>query len=213
MAEVMETVHNMVPEGKINAGLTLGIIGTALGGLLTLGAMNSCNGNNKGGGLLGGLFGGNNCGCGNDQVTLSQEELYLERKQCADNLATTARYYEGEIAGQKALTDAFFAAYQRDIQNSFDLYKFGRDSHDALSKRIEEVDKKVDVMAAIRPYQDALINTKIDNVALIADFNLARRTCRMITGELVLPSTPTVTGYASYNPCNFNQSTTSSGNS
>mgnify|MGYP003507791171 FL=1 len=24
----------------------------------------------------------------------------------------------------------------------------------------------------------------------------------MITGELVLPSTPTVTGYASYNPCN-----------
>ena len=63
-------------------------------------------------------------------------------------------------------------------------------------------DKKVDMMAAVRPYQDALINAKIDNVALVGDFNLARRTCKMITGELVLPSTPTVTGYASYNPCN-----------
>lgn len=26
-------------------------------------------------------------------------------------------------------------------------------------------------------------------------------TCRMISGEVVLPNTPTVTGYASYNPC------------
>ena len=56
-------------------------------------------------------------------------------------------------------------------------------------------------MAAIRPYQDALLNAKIEQNALIADFNLSRRTCRMITGELVLPSTPTVTGYASYSPC------------
>jgi hypothetical protein len=60
----------------------------------------------------------------------------------------------------------------------------------------------LDVMSAIRPYQDALINAKIDNVAMVGDFNLARRTCRMIQGELVLPSTPTVTGYASYSPCN-----------
>lgn len=212
MAEMMENGHNMVPEGKINAALTTGIIGTALGGLLALGAMsNNCCGNNKnGGGLLGGLFGNNNCGC--DQVTMSHEDLYLERKLNADYLSTTVQYYEGKIDGQKALTDAFFAAYQRDVQNSFDLYKYSRDSHDSLSKRIDEVDKKVDVMSAIRPYQDALINAKIDNTALIADFNLARRTCRMITGELVLPSTPTVTGYPSYNPCNFNTATNATGN-
>ena len=67
-----------------------------------------------------------------------------------------------------------------------------------MIEKINDVEKKVDVMAAIRPYQDALINAKIDNVALVGDFNLARKTCRMITGELVLPSTPTVTGYASY---------------
>jgi hypothetical protein len=62
------------------------------------------------------------------------------------------------------------------------------------------------MMAAIRPYQDALINAKIDNVALVGDFNLARRTCRMISGEVVLPSTPVITGYGSYSPCNCNPS-------
>jgi hypothetical protein len=56
-------------------------------------------------------------------------------------------------------------------------------------------------MAAIRPYQDALINAKIDNVAANANFNLEKRTCKMISGQLVLPSTPTVTGYGSYFPC------------
>jgi hypothetical protein len=81
------------------------------------------------------------------------------------------------------------------------LYKGQRDDKDALIAKINDVEKKVDVMSAIRPYQDALINAKIDNVALVGDFNLARRTCRMIAGELVLPSTPTVTGYPSFTPC------------
>ena len=47
----------------------------------------------------------------------------------------------------------------------------------------------------------------IRRVAEHADFNLFRRTCRMITGELVLPNTPTVTGYPSYNPCRVDNST------
>ena len=81
------------------------------------------------------------------------------------------------------------------------MYKGQRDDKDALIAKINDVEKKVDVMSAIRPYQDALINAKIDNVALVGDFNLARRTCRMIAGELVLPSTPTVTGYPSFTPC------------
>lgn len=56
-------------------------------------------------------------------------------------------------------------------------------------------------MAAIRPYQDALIDNKIEKAELMAQYNLDRRTCRMITGQLVLPSTPTVTGYGSYCYC------------
>lgn len=70
-----------------------------------------------------------------------------------------------------------------------------------------ELEKQVAVLIATRPYQDALIQSDIRRVAEHADFNLFRRTCRMITGELVLPNTPTVTGYPSYNPCRVDNST------
>ena len=99
---------------------------------------------------------------------------------------------------QDALQKDFAEAYNRDVDNSFGLYTYSRDSTDIQMNKINEVDKKVDVMAAIRPYQDALINAKIDNTALLGDFNLQKRTCRMIQGQLVLPSTPVVSGYGSY---------------
>ena len=186
------------------------IIGTALGGLLSLKS-----------GLFNGILGG--CGCQNE-CGVPHGELYNERKENEDYVELTKKFYEGVIASQADVNKKFFDLYKMNVDNSFGLYKNNvdtsfalykgqRDTKDELIAKINEVDKKVDMMAAVRPYQDALINAKIDNVALVGDFNLARRTCRMITGELVLPSTPTVTGYASYNPCNFNQSTTSSGNS
>ena len=57
------------------------------------------------------------------------------------------------------------------------------------------------VGSAIRPYQDKLLQCEIEK-AFTASVNYTdRRTSRMITGELVLPNTPTVTGYPSYNPC------------
>jgi hypothetical protein len=184
------------------------IIGTSLAGLLALGG-------NNGQGLLGNLLGGNNGSkCPNNQngnYVMTEEELYLERKQNQNYIDTTKQYYQGVIDFNKTLTDSFFAAYERDVKNSFDLYKLNRDTKDELSRRIEDIDKKVDIMAAVRPYQDALINSKIDCNAMIADFNLSRRTCRMIQGELVLPSTPTVTGYASYNSCACNQTPTQTG--
>lgn len=194
MAEIIENKmdHRDIPSmSKANAGLTLGIIGTALGALNSLG-----NGN----GLLGGLFCGGSGYCSKNSG-ITNEELYIERTQAAEYLATTKQYYEGMIQNNKALTDAFFDSYKRDVDNSFMLYKSQRDADDALAKKIDEVDKKVDIMAAIRPYQDALINAKIDTVACNANFNLEKRTCKMITGQLVLPSTPTVTGYGSYFPC------------
>lgn len=232
MAEIIEnsTQHVNTHNGKINAALTTGIIGTSLGGLLALGALG------KGSGLFG--FGGNQpqgqqmpmpqggCMNANEAYVMDKEELYLERQAAENKLAATTQFYQGMVEFNKTLSDNFFAAYERDVKNSFDLYKLGRDQKDELTKKIDEVDKKVDVMAAIRPYQDALINAridgmaavrpyqdalinaKIDNNALLTDYNIFRATCRTICGELVLPSTPTVTGYASYNPCACSTSTT-----
>lgn len=71
---------------------------------------------------------------------------------------------------------------------------------DFTNARVSELEKEVAVLRATRPYQDALIQAAITRVAEQADFNLFRRTCRMITGEVVLPNTPTVTGYPAYNP-------------
>jgi hypothetical protein len=184
--EVMEQ-DVFASKGKANAGLTLGIIGTALGGLIGLKD-----------GVFNGIFGGTT----DKDAGVPHGERYNERKEQEDYIALTKQYYESVIANQSNVNQKFFDLYKMNVDNSFGLYKGQRDSKDELAAKINEVDKKVDMMAAVRPYQDALINCKIDNVALVSDFNLARRTCRMITGELVLPSTPTVTGYASYSPCN-----------
>ena len=200
MAEVMDgtCMHDKyASKAKGNAGLTLGIIGTSLAGLMALGG----NG-------IGNLL------CGKQECPgVPHGELYNERKEQEDFVALTKEYYEGQIATNakidknffdlyKMNVDASFGLYKNHVDDSFRLYKGQRDQADAIMAKIADVEKKVDVMAAVRPYQDALINCKIDNVAQVSDFNLARRTCRMITGELVLPSTPTVTGYASYSPCN-----------
>lgn len=208
MAEVMEQEY--ATKAKANAALATGIIGTSLAGLLAL---------NRPGGLCGILGGGMGAGYAGEVAGMPQGWLYNERKECQDYIDLTKQFYEGQIADQKELNDKFFSLYKMNVDNSFSLYKNHvddsfrlykgqRDNKDELLAKINEVDKKVDMMAAIRPYQDALINCKIDNVALVSDFNLARRTCRMITGELVLPSTPTVTGYPSYSPCNCNATTT-----
>ena len=214
------TKTNGASNAKVNAALTTGIIGTSLSGLLALGALG------KGAGLLGGNQATTNTNCGCNQPVVMNEcgcnwgypgflgvnvpygGLYNERKECQDYIDITKQYYEGQIATSKQIdrnffdlykmnVDSSFGLYKNHVDDSFTLYKGQRDDKDALLARINEVDKKVDIMAAIRPYQDALINAKIDNTALVADFNLARRTCRMIQGELVLPSTPTVTGYPS----------------
>ena len=201
MAEVMEnTCHHdkYATKAKANAGLTTGIIGTSLAGLMALGVIG------KGTGILGG---------GDPCPGVPHGELYNERKEQEDYVTLTKQYYEAQIATNEKIDKNFFDLYKMNVDNSFGLYKnhvddsFAlykgqRDQADVLMAKIADVEKKVDIMGAVRPYQDALINAKIDNVALVGDFNLARRTCRMITGELVLPSTPTVTGYPSYSPCN-----------
>lgn len=196
--------------------------GTALGigiGALALSLLsNNCNGN----GLLGNVLGCNN----NAAAAQIAESQYVERKGCADYLAITEKFYQGQLADQAArfadrqtLNKEFFDLYAftrngfdaitaKHNEDAFNLYKAGRDNKDALSAEIGELKTELAVLKATRPYQDALIQCDIRRVAEHADFNLWRRTCRMIQGEVVLPSTPTVTGYPSYNPCVQNTSST-----
>lgn len=146
-------------------------------------------------------------------------EQYLERKQCADHVQFVNDMWRTSYAQQnqrfedrQTINQEMFGIYSAmrngfDVinaaanKNAFDLYKYSRDNKDELMGQIGEMKTELAVLKATRPYQDALIQRDIRRVAEHADFNLWRRTCRMISGEVVLPNTPTVTGYASYNPC------------
>lgn len=107
----------------------------------------------------------------------------------------------------KSTRDGFDIINAKHNQDAFNLYKYSRDSKDELAGEIGALRTEVAVLKATRPYQDALIQCDIRRVAEHADFNLWRRTCRMITGEVVLPNTPVVTGYGSYNTCCCNRAT------
>lgn len=200
-------------EGKGNAALTLGIIGTALG----VGALWGRGGFGFGGNmpenvnintLGGGVSGG--------RVAPTAFEAYSH--ECEDVLALT-----NEIWGLKVNTqNQMYAHRETDVREKhelwrsqidadFGLYKNQRDMFDALNEKygnkFNELDKKVAVLEATRPYQDKLIQCEIER-AFTASINYTdRKTCNVIRGQLVLPSTPTVTGYGSYNPCTVQAST------
>ena len=67
-------------KGRTNAGLTLGIIGTALAALNNGGGDGCCCGGNNGGGILGGLFG--NRGVMVDVAVLYKKHNKLKLWQC-----------------------------------------------------------------------------------------------------------------------------------
>jgi hypothetical protein len=166
-------------KGVAGAGLGLGIAGTALWLLQ--------------GGLGGGLF-------GNRMGTAGVEKE--DKCELINGMWSLA--YQGQNArfnDRQVINSEMFGLYKSQVDADFGLYKSTRDGFDITNARINDLETKVAVLTATRPYQDALIQSDIRRVAEHADFNLFRRTCRMITGELVLPNEPTVTGYPSYNPC------------
>ena len=120
----------------------------------------------------------------------SQEKFNLYQSQVNADFGL----YKSQRDGDDAL-----AAKQN--QDAFNLYISQRNGDDAILARVSCLEKEVAVGAAIRPYQDKLIQCEIEK-AFTAGINYTdRKTCRMITGELVLPSTPTVTGFPSYQAC------------
>lgn len=206
-----------------NAGLTLGIIGTALGaGAWLLG------GNNRS--VFGSL--GSNMpenvninAYGANSSSNQPTALQVMEKECADEvklltdmfglkLDTANKFYamrETDIAEKfsmyKGANDAInaenrramkaeFGLYKSQIDADFGLYKNQRDQYDALQAKYCDLDKKVAVMEALTPYKEKLMMAYVNE-----------KTCTCLRGQLVLPSTPVVSGYGSYG-CNCTAAST-----
>jgi len=205
-------------KGVAGSGLGLGIAGTALGLLALWG---------RGGSLLGGGSTPENINIntesgasGSSASAPSSFEAW--EKACEDALALTNTIWGLKLNTQqqmyshretdvnekfqlyKSQIDADHSLYHSQVSADFGLYKSQRDLYDVLNERygqkFNELDKKVAVLEATRPYQDRLLQCEIDK-AFTASVNYTdKKTCRMIQGQLVLPNSPTVTGYGSYYP-------------
>jgi hypothetical protein len=219
--------------GKANAGLTLGIIGTALGAWALFG-------NRRSSGLLGlagsGMGGSNininglETGLGAANGVTSPSAFQAWEKSCEDTLALQKGLYDWALIQQsqrfadrqtlnselfnvwKGQIDADFGLYKstrdsfdvmtaKQNQDTFNLYKSQRDADDNIRKELSDLKAQVAINAAVRPYQDKLIQCEIDK-AFTAGINYTdRKTCKAIYGEVCLPNTPTVTGYVGANQC------------
>lgn len=194
--------------GRADAGLALGIVGTVLGGaaLLGRGGIGAILGN--GGGAPVTVNAGGGCSTFNAYA-----------KECDDVLALTNTIYGLKIGTMQAAQAARdvdvaekFGLYKDNRDNLdavnarinnelFSLYKYTRDKDDETNAKINEIASAVAVNTAVRPYQDKLIQCKIDEVYTALVNYVDRKTCRMISGRLVLPSTPTITGYSADCAC------------
>lgn len=90
-------------------------------------------------------------------------------------------------AENRRAMQAEFGLYKSQIDSDFGLYKNQRDQYDALQAKYSDLDKKVAIMEALTPYKEKLMMAYVNE-----------KTCNKITGQLVLPSTPVVSGYGSY---------------
>lgn len=189
--------------GRADAGLALGIVGTVLGGAALLG---------RGG--IGAILGG---GGASNPVTVNAggcSTFGAYAKECDDVLALTNTIYGLKIGTLEAAQKARdvdvaekFGLYVNNRDNLdkvnarindelFSLYKYTRDKDDETNAKISEIASAVAVSSAIRPYQDKLIQCEIEKATTALYNYIDKKTCRMISGQLVLPSEPTVTGYS-----------------
>ena len=165
--------------------------------------------------------GGGSCG----HVAPTAFEAY--EKGCAEALALTSAIYQQRINSlneataarevdvrekfglYKSQVDADFGLYVNNRDNIdrvnnrlnaelFDLYKYTRDKDDETRKELCDLKAQVAINSAVRPYQDKLLQNEIATAFSNAINYIDRKTCKMITGTVVVPSTPTITGFGSY---------------
>ena len=208
-----------------NAGLTLGIIGTALGaGAWLLGGNNRSVFGSLGNGMPDNV--NINTYGGMTASNTAPTALEVMEKECADEvklltdmfglkLDTANKFYamrETDVAEKfglyKSQVDAInaenrramqaeFGLYKSQIDADFGLYKNQRDQYDALQAKYCDLDKKVAVMEALTPYKEKLMMAYVNE-----------KTCNCLRGQLMLPNTPVLQGFGSYSGCNCGTTTT-----
>ena len=197
-----------------------GLAGTALG--IGIGGLALALLNGNGRGVFGSLGNGmpdnvniNTYG-GMTASNTAPTALEVMEKECADEvklltdmfglkLDTANKFYamrETDIAEKfglyKSQVDAInaenrramqaeFGLYKSQVDADFGLYKNQRDQYDALQAKYSDLDKKVAVMEALTPYKEKLMMAYVNE-----------KTCNCLRGQLVLPSTPVISGYGSY---------------
>lgn len=196
--------------GKANAGLTLGIIGTALGAWALFG--------NRRSSVLGGA------GSGSGAPTAFQ----AWEKSCEDTLALQGGLYQWALTQQnqrfedrERLNSELFGVYidgrnrtdaliEKNNTDHFNLYKYTRDADDDIRKELSDLKAELAVTKAIRPYQDKLIQCEMEKMFTAGINYTDRKTCNVIYGVVTLPNEPTVTDLVGRNacgclPCDFTQ--------
>lgn len=191
--------------GKANAGLTLGIIGTALGAWALFGNRRSA-------------------GSGSSAPTAFQ----AWEKSCEDTLALQGGLYQWALTQQnqrfedrERLNSELFGVYidgrnrtdaliEKNNTDHFNLYKYTRDADDDIRKELSDLKAELAVTKAIRPYQDKLIQCEMEKMFTAGINYTDRKTCNVIYGVVTLPNEPTVTGLVGRNaygclPCGFTQ--------
>lgn len=144
-----------------------------------------------------------------DQRDTDVNEKFRLWKGYVDGIsAENRRSMQAEFDLYKSQTESDGRLKDAMVEQGFSLYKNQRDGFDALNEKyaakFAELDKKVAVMEAIRPYQDKLLMCDIDNHYERAINYTDRKTCRCIYGVVGLPSTPTVTVLEGANPFGCN---------
>lgn len=136
-------------------------------------------------------------------------------KSCDDAIALTNEIWRMRVAGlqdsaasrERDVAEKF-SLWKSQVDGDFGLYKTTRDLYDVLNERYAakfcELDKKVYGMEIANLYQNKIIQMGMDNVLERAVNYTDRKTCKAIYGELVLPSTPEVTGFSSVSCCRNN---------
>lgn len=147
----MESTNERKSSGVAKAGLTLGIIGTSLAGLLAT----------NGGAGLGGIFGG-----GNRALAVAEEEQ-SKISELESQIAELKSMRYTDLVGIDLYKNIISVAKEEDakisdVQDKLFGYVIDLDKRTALNEQAQRLNREYDTMA--RDYQFALMDCKVNRV-------------------------------------------------